>query len=166
MTDETCILTTKDQLILEAMVRRRDVASGDHLQLLQRKLEAARIVLSSDVPPTVATMSSRVLYRIDGSEAAARIISFDHAYMPAGLILPVTELRGLALLGLGEGQSIDIPAPGGGSEIVSLVRVLYQPEAMRGGATTLPLTPRGPRNGPGTLPRADNDDGGPGPGAA
>src|SRR5690606_31463355 len=79
MTDETCILTTKDQLILEAMVRRRDVASGDHLQLLQRKLEAARIVLSSDVPPTVATMSSRVLYRIDGSEAAARIISFDHA---------------------------------------------------------------------------------------
>jgi len=166
MTDEPCILTTKDQLILEAMVQRRDVASGDHLQLLRRKLGSARIVLSADVPPTVATMSSRVLYSIDGREAAARIISFDHAYMPAGLILPVTGLRGLALLGLGEGQAIDIPAANGGRERIVLIRVLYQPEATRGGAAMPSAAARILRGGQGTLPRADNDDGGQGPGAA
>ncbi|UDL90441.1 hypothetical protein LGH82_03490 [Mesorhizobium sp. PAMC28654] len=45
--------------------------------------------------------------------------------------MPITNPRGLALLGLAEGQSITIPAADGGLETLTLHEVVYQPEAAR-----------------------------------
>ncbi len=67
MPNETCILTTKDFTILEAM-RDRYLGWGDPLApILNRKIESAVVTFRDDVPENVATLS---LSRIS-SEAAS-----------------------------------------------------------------------------------------------
>ena len=50
---------------------------------------------------------------------------------PVGMFLPIASPRGLALLGLSEGQAFDLTNHDGKEERVLLERVLYQPEAAR-----------------------------------
>lgn len=50
---------------------------------------------------------------------------------PTGLFLPITTLRGLALLGLAEEETICIADDEGVETCIRLERVLYQPEAAR-----------------------------------
>jgi regulator of nucleoside diphosphate kinase len=100
MPTETCILTTKDFTILEVM-RERCLGRDDPLApILKRKIESALVVFRDDVRVNVATLSSRVAFRVDGREPDTRILSHDRMNGSAGLFLPITTPRGLALLGL------------------------------------------------------------------
>src|SRR5690606_21533004 len=58
-------------------------------------------------------------------------ISHDQINAPVGLFLPITILRGLALLGLSEGQEISLINHDGAEERIRLEKVCYQPEATR-----------------------------------
>ena len=130
MQDQTCILTARDFAILEAM-RARCLGYEDPMaRLLDRKISAARIVFGDDVPADVATLDSRVLYRVGAGEPDTRVITSDATRSPVGLFLSVAAPRGLALIGLSEGEAFELTGPAG-SEIVRLDRVLYQPEAAR-----------------------------------
>ncbi|HET7411395.1 MAG TPA: nucleoside-diphosphate kinase [Pararhizobium sp.] len=129
MSEESFILTNKDFTFLEAMLTRCSALGDPMLPLLRCKLENARVVPSDDVPPDVATMSSRVSFSINGRAADTRIISHDRMTSPIGLFLPVTTARGMALLGLAEGQAFRLSHHNGTSEQIVLERVLYQPEA-------------------------------------
>lgn len=131
MSDTTCILTAKDFTILEVMLERRLGRDDPMTPLLRHKLDGARVVLHDDVPPTVATLSSRVVFSVDGREPDTRVLAHDRVEGPVGLLLPITTARGLALLGLGEGQFCDIPGHDGHGERVHLEQVLYQPETAR-----------------------------------
>lgn len=128
---DTCILTTKDYTILEVMLDRSLDPSNAIAALLRRKLESASVVFRDDVPSEVATLSSRISFSVDGSEPDSRILSHDRMSSPGGLFLPITTLRGLALLGLKEGQAIDCADDEGEERHILLERVLYQPEAAR-----------------------------------
>ncbi|CAH2400802.1 nucleoside-diphosphate kinase [Mesorhizobium ventifaucium] len=131
MSTETCILTTKDLTILEVM-RERCLGRDDPLApILKRKIESALVVLRDDVPVDVATLSSRVTFRVDGRDPDTRILSHDRMNGAAGLFLPITTPRALALLGLTAGQDFLLPDHEGREERVLLQKVQYQPEAAR-----------------------------------
>lgn len=131
MSHDGCILTTKDLTILEVMLDRCLGRDDPMAPLLRRKIDGAEIVFRDDVPSDVATLSSRVVFSVDGREPDTRVISHDRMNSPTGLFLPVTTLRGLALLGLSEGQSFSLRGLDQALETVRLERVLYQPEAAR-----------------------------------
>lgn len=131
MTSETCFLTTKDFTILEVM-RDRCLGRDDTLApILKRKIETATVMFRDDIPVNVATLSSRVTFSVDGRDPDTRIISPDRMTSPIGMYLPITTGRGLALLGLSEGQDFAVANGDGDEERIVLHEVHYQPEAAR-----------------------------------
>lgn len=131
MSNETCILTTKDFTIIEVM-RDRCLGRDDPLApILKRKIESALVVFRDDVPEHVATLSSRVSFSVDGRDADTRVLSHDRMNAPVGMFLPITTQRGLALLGLAEGQEFRFTGAEGVEERILLEKVHYQPEAAR-----------------------------------
>lgn len=126
----TTLLTTKDFSILETMLE-RCLGQADPLRpILQAKLSATTVVLRDDVPADVVTLNSRVRYRIDDHPAETRIVSQSEMPGMVGALLPISHPRGLALLGLAEGQRFTI-ARDGQDETISVLEVVYQPEAAR-----------------------------------
>jgi regulator of nucleoside diphosphate kinase len=99
--------------------------------LLRRKISSAQVVFRDDVPENVATLSSRVTFSVDGRDSDTRIISHDRMTSPIGMFLPITSPRGLALLGLAEGQEFRLPNHDGVEERILLENVHYQPEAAK-----------------------------------
>jgi regulator of nucleoside diphosphate kinase len=100
--------------------------------LLARELKRSIVMDDNQIPPNVATMGSRVEFRIEGTgltEVATVVYPGDgHLYEDA--ISIITPL-GSALLGLSEGQSISYAGPDGRSVKVTILRILHQPEADR-----------------------------------
>jgi regulator of nucleoside diphosphate kinase len=137
MSKETCILTTKDFTIVEVM-RDRCLGQGDPMApILKRKIESAIVMFRDEVPDDVATMSSRVTFSVNGRDPDTRIISHDRTTSMVGMFLPVTTLRGLALLGLAEGEHFVLTSSDGVEERILLEKVQYQPEAARRGRESL-----------------------------
>jgi regulator of nucleoside diphosphate kinase len=135
-----CRVTAKDFTILGNMITRMPPYDDRLLRLLRRKLSTAIVVLPEDVAPDVATLNSRVEYRIDGGRTEACVLVHGAGDASLGLALPISTLRGLALLGLSAGDSVAIERPDGRVETVSLETVAYQPEsAGRDGATLVNL---------------------------
>lgn len=130
MSQESCILTTKDFTILEIM---SDRFGGDPQlgPILHRKLNGAIVVFRDGIGEDVATISSRVSYRVNGGEPELRILSFGNSHSPVGLFLSISLPRGLALIGLSSGQAFTFSRPDGMEETVVLDKVMYQPEAHR-----------------------------------
>src|SRR5690606_11333703 len=131
MSNETCVLTAKGLTILEAM-RDRCLGRDDPLlPILKRKIDSAVVVLPDDMPANIATLNSRVTFSVDGRDPDTRVISEDQATSPVGLSLPITTPRGLAMLGLAEGQEFALKNSEGVEERIVLEKVHYQPEASR-----------------------------------
>jgi len=131
MSNETCILTAKDFTILEHM-RDHCLGRDDPLApLLAKKIESALVFIGDHIPASVATLGSRVTFRIDGRGPDTRVLSTDRATSPVGFSLSVTTPRGLALLGLSEGNAFSLPGREGVEERIVLEKVQYQPEAAR-----------------------------------
>ncbi|MBL0935201.1 MAG: nucleoside-diphosphate kinase [Rhizobiaceae bacterium] len=129
MTNQPCILTTKDFTIVEVMRDRCLDRNNPLASILTRKIASAIVMFRDDIPDDVATMSSRVTFSVDGRDPDTRIISHDPMASTTGMFLPVTTLRGLALLGLAEGDDFVFTNSEGVAERVVLERVQYQPEA-------------------------------------
>ena len=131
MRNVTCRLTSKDFSILEVMLERR-IASGEAiLPLLKCKVANASVVLVDSIEPNVATLNSRVMFRINGGQAETRTLVQSDVRDMVGVAMPITTMRGLALLGLAEGQSVLIERSTGMTDLILLEKVLYQPEAAR-----------------------------------
>ncbi|MDG4892554.1 nucleoside-diphosphate kinase [Mesorhizobium sp. WSM4976] len=130
-TTDSCQLTTKDFTILEVLRDRHPMRDEAFWAILQRKISSAVVMFRDDIPANVVTLNSRVAYRVNDGPAETRIIAHDQMRGLVGMLLPITNLRGLALLGLAEGQSISIPTAGGHLEILTVHEVVYQPEAAR-----------------------------------
>ncbi len=131
MPNDNFILTTKDFTILEALC---DHSLGRHdllVSLIQRKIARAVVVFREDLPGGIASINSRVRFRVNGNEGDTRVLSTGQVTAPVGMFLPITTLRGLALLGLVEGQDIVLTNADGVDERILLEKVEYQPEASR-----------------------------------
>lgn len=125
----SCILTTKDISIIETMLERNPETTSPLASLMRAKIAAATIVFRNDVPETAVTLNSRVSYRVDGGEPDTRIVAQAHMNSAVGCFLPITTMRGLALLGMTQGEMVRIPGRGRVMEEIELVAVLHQPEA-------------------------------------
>jgi len=128
---ETCLLTTKDYTILEVMLERCLGRDDPIAEILKRKLDGATVLFRDDIPPTVVTLSSRVSYRVDDGPAETRIIAHDEMRGLVGSVLSITNPRGLALMGLAEGQSMTIRRANGTGEKITVQEIVYQPEAAK-----------------------------------
>lgn len=131
MSCDSSILTTKDFTILEIMLDRLADPGAPIGRLLRRKLDTAIVMMRDDIPPHVATLRSRLRFRVDAGEAETRVLSHAPMGAPVGMFLPITAPRGLALLGLAENQAIEVETAGGRHERLVLEKILYQPEAER-----------------------------------
>lgn len=132
--DYACHLTTKDVTILEGILadlETRDLGDSPTARLLRRKLTHARISFRDDIAPCVATVNSRVEFRAGDGPVQASTLTFGGENALPGATLSVSTLRGLALLGLTEGQSIAIDQMDGRTEVLRLERITYQPEFAR-----------------------------------
>lgn len=132
--DSACHLTTKDVSILEGLLDALESgghASAQIVHLLRRKLSHAQVSFREDIAPCVATINSRVEFRADDGPVQASMLTFGGENALPGAALSVSTLRGLALLGLMEGQSITIDRPDGLSEVLRLERIIHQPEFAR-----------------------------------
>ena len=130
MPNDKFILTTKDFTILETMCD-HPLGRHDLVSLIQRKIGRAVVVFREDLPGGIASINSRVRFRVNGGESDTRVLSTGQVTAPFGMFLPITTLRGLALLGLVEGQDILLTNADGVDERVLLEKVEYQPEASR-----------------------------------
>ncbi|MEJ8571205.1 nucleoside-diphosphate kinase [Microbaculum marinum] len=131
MSNDTCMLSTKDYTILTVMRDRCREREAPLARILRRKVQSAVVLLQEDLPPNVSTLNSRVTFSVDGGKREMRILSRDRMASPIGMILPITTLRGLALLGLVEGQEFVVTKSDGSEERVTLHHVCYQPETAR-----------------------------------
>jgi len=126
-----CRLTPKDYSILETLLEHCTDHDQAYRHLLRLKLLAARVISPDTVPPQLATINSRVDFAVDGGPADNRILIHGKDNALPGLTLPITTLRGLALLGLSAGETVAIERPDGRREELRLNEVSHQPEVSR-----------------------------------
>lgn len=103
--------------------------SRKDLQAMAGELEKAQTVASTEVPPDVVTMNSKVVLRdMDTDEEMTYSLVFPKdADVEAGAISVLAPV-GTAILGYSEGDVIEWPVPSGMRRI-RIERVIYQPEA-------------------------------------
>jgi regulator of nucleoside diphosphate kinase len=103
-----CQLTAKDANILEVMLERRGHDDDGFTRLLREKVVMASVALFDGIDPRAATINSRVEYSIDGGPPCKRILVYGGENAYPGMTLPITTMRGLALLGLVAPESITV----------------------------------------------------------
>lgn len=130
MTAAHCQLTAKDFDYLKSLATSKDF--GEPFQdLLRRKMSTASVRLDHTIDARVATIDSRLTFSVGGGFTEERVLTRNEKGATQNLALPITTLRGLALLGLKEGDVFSLRKPDGIIEPIRLLKVSYQPEAAR-----------------------------------
>lgn len=124
-------LTVKDHLLIEAYLERHTDRDPVVVAIARAKLSNARVVFTQDVPADVATLNSRVRYRLDGGPVQMRQPVHWGQPPVQGLTIPISAPLGMALLGLRPGQTLPLPRRDGSFEILAVTEITYQPEAAR-----------------------------------
>ncbi len=124
------VLTDRDNERLSALAAGQkgpDAAVG---QILAQELEYAAIVEPAKVPANVVTMNSRVTVR-DETNGKTQIFTLVYPVDEDISIgnLSVLTPAGTALIGLSEGETLAWTARDGQTRELTVVAVLYQPEA-------------------------------------
>lgn len=126
-----CQLTARDFQICTGMLERLADTGSPLVPLLQEKIETTHVVTPEHIDPLTVTLNSRVEFEIDDAATERRIIvQNEFRYGLVGLTLPITTMRGLALLGLRQGHRRHFAEHGSTRELF-VRRLLYQPEARR-----------------------------------
>jgi regulator of nucleoside diphosphate kinase len=118
-------LISKDHVYLETLLhaQQRDTPFS---QLLRRKLETAEVVLPELLDSQTATIDSQITFSVGGGSSEHRVLTRqeqDRAPGPA-VPLPVTTMRGLALLGLKAGDIFALRTESGIIEPLRLEKVI------------------------------------------
>jgi regulator of nucleoside diphosphate kinase len=124
------ILSSLDLQRLERLLESQTAESRAAHAALIEEIERATVVEPGAVPPTVVTMNSTVRFRTepDGKEFERTLVyptGVDGSAEKVSVLAPI----GSAMLGLSVGDSIEWPAPRGGTMTVRIMEILYQPEA-------------------------------------
>jgi regulator of nucleoside diphosphate kinase len=125
------IITQQDRDRLALLVdAHADDSDNGLVDSLDQEINRARVVEPGDMPPDVVTMNSRAVFRDDTSQAIQTITLVYPGQENSldGRISILTPV-GAALLGLSEGQNISYATPDGRQKSLTLLKVLYQPEA-------------------------------------
>ena len=126
-TKKPIYVTETDAKRLELLVAAVNAAGTGSLE---EELSRAAVVAPEAIPRGVVTMNSRVRFRdeLTGEQSEVALVYPEHADIAAGKISVLAPV-GTALLGLTEGDSIEWLVPSGKQRVLTVVSVLFQPEA-------------------------------------
>ncbi len=124
-------LTPRTFALLEGLLHQLEPSQDILRLMLSRKLERARIVFAPEIGSDVATLDSRVRFRIDAGSVDERVLVWGPDRELYSATLPVSVPRGLALLGTHVGSTVPAPTLDGEVEHLTLEAVLFQPESIR-----------------------------------
>ena len=119
-------VTENDAKRLEALLSNEKQSMGS----LEAELVRATVVAQDEIPRGVVTMNSRVRFQdeLTGEQSEVQLVYPEDANIVEGKISVLAPV-GTALLGLTEGDSIGWPVPSGKQRVLTVVSVLFQPEA-------------------------------------
>jgi regulator of nucleoside diphosphate kinase len=119
-------ITARDLARLRHVIDLHDTPTAEQLD---SELQRATVFDSHDVPPTVVTMNSEVVYEdcATGERRAVRVVFPNEADAGRGRVSVMAPI-GSALIGLSVGQETEWRVPGGRKRI-RVVEIRYQPEA-------------------------------------
>ena len=99
-------ITTKDIAILETMLSRYNGSCRHFAALLRRKVDSSAIYLRDDIPPDTVTLNSSVAYSVGTTVAGPHLVVQGEIEDLPAFAVSIHSLRGLALLGMSEGESV------------------------------------------------------------
>lgn len=129
-TDYLPRITTRDLSILEEMLDRGTDGNALLATAIRRKLRLAQITFADDLPANVVTLGSRLAFQVDDRPIEERTLVTTEQYVHGQGHQSIASLRGVAMLGLAEGNCLDVELDGR-AETLGIIQVLYQPEASR-----------------------------------
>jgi regulator of nucleoside diphosphate kinase len=119
-----CRLSVRDFHVLEQLFD-SDITDPVFYRMLRAKIAGAAVIAHSVIDCDVTKIGSRVDFIIDDQLCESLVLTADPGTRPSRLTLPVTTLRGLALLGLKGGDELTLEMPDGRRERLRLTKV-YQ----------------------------------------
>lgn len=127
------ILVTQTDLerLQRVLEQHQSGPNATHAELLELELAEAEVTASTEVPPTVVTMNSTVVYE-DEHTGEQRTVSLRYpkdAQAGGGGCVSVLAPVGSALFGLCAGEQVELQVPSGRTRRLRVVAVPYQPEA-------------------------------------
>ncbi len=125
MNDNPCLLTIGDFTTLSSIHEQWSQRDHDLVLQLRAKLETAVVVFPDDLPRDVASLGSQIAYAVGEETHVATLTGttgLDRRW------LPITLPFGLALLGQREGWAKNFDVRPGCSRVLTLGRVMEQPE--------------------------------------
>lgn len=132
--DRSIYITGSDMTRLRSMIgSARPLGSDDnwdrpYLLSLAAELDRAIVIESTEVPPDVVTMNSRLRLR-DRTNAWTVTLVFPQDADPEDDRISVLAPLGAALLGCRCGSSVSFRVPSGDVRTCEVLNILYQPEA-------------------------------------
>lgn len=125
-------LTGDDHRRLSELASKTEYFSAKVSHFLSSELGRASICDADDITPDVATMNSRLLFRLDSVAGMhARILSYPETYIANGQFISIMSPLGVALIGLREGDRMPFMDLQGKQCSIQLASVMFQPEANR-----------------------------------
>lgn len=121
--------TERDHAILFGLARQGGLHSAAYYALLHDKLRRAVIIPVEQVEPDLATFGSFVRYRVDGARPLEHKLLLNARQGQEQHALSIKSLRGLALLGMREGQIFTSRTTADRQEVIEIEMILFQPEA-------------------------------------
>ncbi len=124
------VLTERDNERLSALAAGQNNAFAAVSGILALELERALIVEPAKVPPNVVTMNTRVSVR-DEESGETRVFTLVYPCDEDFSIgnLSILTPAGTALIGLSEGETLAWIARDGQTRELTVVEILFQPEA-------------------------------------
>jgi regulator of nucleoside diphosphate kinase len=124
-------LSAKDYALLAEYLERYAERDMFVARLIRAKLDRALVVFSDCIDPALATLNSRILFRVAGQAAETRTLVRWDREPDVGISLAVTTCLGIALLGARAGETVEVAQRDRPPITVTLEDVAYQPEAAR-----------------------------------
>lgn len=130
MTDKpNLVISSTDLERLEILLDSVPAGSVPGKDELEEELNRAEIVDPQDIPPTVVTMNSTVRFKVTSSDEEFCLqLVYPKDVKPGGGTISILAPVGSALIGVSEGDEIEWPKPGGGTQRVRIEEVVHQPE--------------------------------------
>lgn len=94
---------------------------------LANTLDRCRVVPPDAVPPTVAVLGARVVFRSEGQSPECRVLVMAQNDAQDGATLAVSVPFGAALLGAAAGQALEVIGPDGRRIVLHLLAVDHDP---------------------------------------
>lgn len=129
ITVPTPLLTERDHAILYGLARQAGLHASVYYQGLHNKLRRAVIIPLDQVEPDLATFGSFVRYSVNGGRPMEHKLMLHARQGHEHHTLSIKTLRGLAMIGMREGQIFACEQPGDGQEVMEIEMIMFQPEA-------------------------------------